>query len=107
MGSIPFCAQLWARQMESAFSFPPEATAAINDYIRKAAHLPDELMRELRTDPDADQMRFRLTRNLAVYVAVNSLKGRERFADDYPDDIAAFEKDMATYFTQCAPGADR
>jgi hypothetical protein len=101
MGSIPFCAQLWARQMENAFAFAPDAGSAMRDYIHNAPHLPDSLARELRTDPEADQMRFRFTRNLAVYVALSSLKGRLRFADDYPDDVAAFEKDMSTYFTQC------
>ena len=55
---------------------------------------------ELRTDPKSDQMRFRFTRNLAVYAASRNLKGRARFADDYPEDVAAFEKDMASYFAQ-------
>jgi hypothetical protein len=100
MGSIPFCAQLWARQMESVFSFPPDATASMHDFIVNTAHLPDALDRELRTDPKSDQMRFRFTRNLAVYGAISNLRGRARFADDYPEDVAAFEKNMATYFTQ-------
>ena len=100
MGSIPFCAQLWARQMESAFSFPADATTSMHDFILNAAHLPDALAHELRTDPKSDQMRFRFTRNLAVYAAISNLRGRARFADDYPEDVAAFEKDMATYFTQ-------
>ena len=100
MGSIPFCAQLWARQMESAFSFPADATTSMHDFILNAAHLPDALALELRTDPKSDQMRFRFTRNLAVYAAISNLRGRARFADDYPEDVAAFEKDMATYFTQ-------
>ena len=43
MGSIPFCAQLWARQMESVFSFPPDATTSMHDFILNAAHLPDAL----------------------------------------------------------------
>ena len=100
MGSIPFCAQLWARQMENVFSFPPDATASMQDFILNAPHLPDALAHELRTDPKSDQMRFRFTRNLAVYAASRNLKGRARFADDYPEDVAAFEKDMASYFAQ-------
>lgn len=99
-GSIPFCAQLWARQMESVFSFSPDATTAMHDFILNSAHLPDALTRELRTDPKSDQMRFRFTRNLAVYAAISNLRGRARFADDYPDDVATFEKSMATYFAQ-------
>jgi hypothetical protein len=100
MGSIPFCAQLWARQMESVFSFPPDATTSMQDFILHAAHLPDTLAGELRTDAKSDQMRFRFTRNLAVYAAISNLRGRARFADDYPENVAAFEKDMATYFSQ-------
>jgi hypothetical protein len=100
MGSIPFCAQLWARQMESVFSFRPDATTSMHDFILHAAHLPDALAGELRTDTKSDQMRFRFTRNLAVYAAISNLRGRARFADDYPEDVAAFEKDMATYFGQ-------
>ena len=60
IGSISFCAQLWARQMKSAFSFPPDATASMHDFILNAAHLPDALALELRTDPKSDQMRFAL-----------------------------------------------
>jgi hypothetical protein len=100
MGSIPFCAQLWARQMESVFSFPSDATTSMHDFILNAAHLPDALAHELRTDPKSDQMRFRFARNLAAYAAISKLRGQARFADDYPEDVATFEKDMATYFTQ-------
>jgi hypothetical protein len=101
MGSIPFCAQLWARQMEGQFAFSPDAVATMRDYILNAPHLPDTMIRELRTDPKTDQMRFRFTRNLAIYVALSNLKSRPRFADDYPEDVALFEKRMGTYFAQC------
>jgi hypothetical protein len=101
MGSIPFGAQLWAAQMDAQFAFPPDAMAAMRAFIQNAPHLPDKLICALRTDPEADQMRFRFTRNLAVYVALSNLKARTRFADDYPEDVEAFEKKMGTYFAQC------
>ena len=101
IGSIPFCAQLWARQMESRFTFPPDAESAMRDYVLNAPHLPETVIGELRTDPKTDQMRFRFTRNLAVYVTLSKFKGRARFADDFPEDVASFEKRMGTYFAQC------
>ena len=100
MGSIPFGAQLWAAQMDAQFALPPDAMSQMRDFIQNSPNLPDSIICELRTDPEADQMRFRFTRNLAIYVALSNLKARTRFADDYPEDVKSFEKKAATYFAQ-------
>jgi hypothetical protein len=101
MGSIPFGAQFWARQMEDQFVVPPDAAAAMTAYIHNNSELPESLIGELQADPTADLMRFRFTRNLAIYVALSNLKGWAQFSDEYPDDAAEFAKKIDGYFEQC------
>ena len=100
IGSIPFGALSWAQQMENHFTLLPSADAAMRDYILNTPQLPDMLVAELQTDPKTDRMRFRFTRNLAVYVAIYNLAGRARFADEYPEDVTGFEKRMCSYLAQ-------
>ena len=71
----------------------------MRDYVLNAPTAGD-VIGELRTDPKTDEMRFRFTRNLTVHVTLSKFKGRARFADDFPEDVASFKR-MGTSFAQC------
>ncbi|MBV9358788.1 MAG: hypothetical protein JO023_25050 [Chloroflexi bacterium] len=83
-----------------------EATFRIGDpllsdvlaFIDNTAALPERLRAELQPDPQADRLRFKFTRNLALYVAISTTRGRARFADDYPEEMEAFDKRLAGFF---------
>jgi hypothetical protein len=71
-------------------------------HISNSRVLADDIVAELRTDPSKDSARYRFTRNLALYVSLSNLDGQTRFAEDYPEETAAFEKTIASYFAQSA-----
>ena len=101
MGAIPFGAVRWAQQMDAArFTITEHMLADTKNYIANSARLPDLLIDELRPDDVADRTRFRFTRSLALYVALRNMRSRARFGDDFPDDMAAFEKKMSSFFAQ-------
>jgi hypothetical protein len=101
MGAIPFGAMRWAERMhEAPFKVPVKLLADTEIFIENSALLPDALKAELRADGAADLTRFRFTRGLALYVALNNLRARASFDDDFPDDVAAFDKKMCGFFRQ-------
>jgi hypothetical protein len=102
MGAIPFGAIRWAQQLDAAsFVITDRLLADTKNYISNSKRLPDTLIDELQPDSLADRARYRFTRSLALYVALSNLKSRARFGEDFPDDTAAFEKKINTFFMQC------
>lgn len=101
IGAIPFGAVRWAQQMrEAAFRISDPLMSNMLAFIDNTAALPERLSTELGTDPQSDRLRFKFTRNLALYVTINTLGSRARFADEYPEEIAAFERRLAGFFAQ-------
>jgi hypothetical protein len=101
LGSIPLAAAQWSKRMKDArFTISAELLKSVNDYISDSNVLDDDIAVELRTDPSTDSARYRFTRNLALYVLLSNLDARTRFAEDYPEEAAAFDKTMASYFGQ-------
>jgi len=102
MGAIPFGAVRWAQRLDAAaFTIRDGPLADARNYIANSKLLPDTLIAELQTDFAADHTRYRFTRNLVLYVTMCNLTHRARFGDDFPDDIAVFEKKMGRLFAQC------
>jgi len=87
---------------DGQFAISPELLAKVQNYISNSSALPDDMRDELRTDPSSDSARYRFTRNLALYVSLRQLDSQTRFAEDYPEEAAAFEKIMTSYFAQSA-----
>ena len=103
IGRIPIAAARWSKQMEKAqFVISPDLVTEMQKHISNSRVLADDMVADLRTDPSKDSARYRFTRNLALYVSLINLDGQTRFAEDYPEEIAAFEKTMASYFAQSA-----
>jgi hypothetical protein len=102
MGAIPFGAVRWAQRLDAAtFTITAGPLADARNFITNSKLLPDMLIGELQPDFTADHTRFRFTRNLVLYVALSNLPNRARFGDDFPDDMAGFEKHMSRFFAQC------
>jgi hypothetical protein len=100
LGRIPIAATRWSKQMERAqFVISPRTLADIKTYISNSPVLLDDVLTELRTDP-SDSARSQFTRNLALYVSLSNLDDQTRFAEDYPEETADFEKTIASYFAQ-------
>ena len=101
MGAIPFGAVRWAQRMDAThFSVGAVALAGASNYITNSKSLPDTLIEELRQDSRADITRFRFTRDLVLYVALTNLGSWARFSADFPEDAAAFEKKISSFFAQ-------
>jgi hypothetical protein len=101
MGSIPLAAAQWSKRMKDAqFAISGDLLIQVQRYISDSSVLTDDTVDELRTDPSIDSARYRFTRNLALYVSLSNLDSHTRFVEDYPDEAAAFEKTMASYFAQ-------
>jgi hypothetical protein len=62
--------------------------------------LPDSLAAQLQPDFTLDSVRFRFTRCLALYVASSYQPGWTGYSADFPEERAAFEKKMSTFFAQ-------
>jgi hypothetical protein len=102
MGAIPFSAVRWSQRMEAAqFAISDDLLAEVKRYITNRSDLPDTLIEELEPDISVDRTRFRVTRNLVLYVQLKNLKHWASFDHDFPEDTAAFEKKMFNFFTQC------
>jgi hypothetical protein len=80
----------------------PGLLTQVHTYINNSSVLPDDILAELRTDATKDSARYRFTRNLALYVALWNEDSHPRFAEDYPEEHAAFEKTMVSFFAQSA-----
>jgi putative flippase GtrA len=101
MGAIPFGARRWSQQMDAAtFRISPPMMLQLRRFIDGSALLPERLTAELQPDPDGDKARFRFTRNLSLYVSIQSLPGRARFADEYPEETKVFEERIRAFFAQ-------
>jgi hypothetical protein len=102
MGAIPFGAVRWAQRIDTAlFTITDKLLADATNYITNNRLLPDTMIGELQPQFSVDKTRFRFTRNIVLYVSISNLPSRARFGDDFPDDIAAFEKRMGRFFAQC------
>ncbi len=102
MGAIPFGAVGWVKRMDRAqFTISDRLLADARTYVTNNKDLPDALIAELRSDFSADGIRFRFTRDLVLYVALTNLHSWARFGDEFPDDVAAFEKKISGFFAQC------
>ncbi len=103
MGSIPIAAAQWSQQMrEAEFVISPDLLMQVHNYISNSSVLADDIVTELRTDPTKDGARYRFTRNLALYVALRNEDSHTRFDEDYPEEHAAFQKTMVSFFAQSA-----
>jgi putative flippase GtrA len=101
IGAIPFGAVRWAQQMKDAtFRISAPLMSDMLRFIDNTAALPERLNAELRLDPQSDRLRFKFTRNLALYVTISAVRGRARFADDYPEEMSAFDKRLMGFFAQ-------
>jgi hypothetical protein len=101
MGAIPLGAVRWAQRMNMAqLTISEKLLADTKNYIGNSKLLPDSLTRELQPDFTLDGVRFRFTRSLALYVALGNLPGWGDFAADFPEESAAFEKKMSSFFAQ-------
>jgi hypothetical protein len=69
-------------------------------YIANSTLLPDSLAAQLQPDFTQDSVRFRFTRCLALYVALSNLPGWTEYSADFPEEQAAFEKKMGSFFAQ-------
>jgi hypothetical protein len=99
LGAIPFGAVRWAQQMKDApFRISGPLMAEMVNFIDNTATLPERLVPELRPDPQSDKLRFKFTRNLALYVTISRMRSRARFADEYPEEMGAFDKAMMGFF---------
>ena len=102
LGAIPIGAIRWSQRMNSVpFTIHDQLLADVRNHISNSPLLPDALIGELQTDFAVSKARFRFTRNLALYVFLRSLPGFPRFAADFHEDMAAFEKRMSSFFAQC------
>jgi hypothetical protein len=103
MGSIPIAVTHWSKKMKDGqFVISVDLLTEIQKFISDSSVLPDGIVAELRTDPSSDSARYRFTRNLSLYVSLSGLDSQTRFAEDYPEEAATFEKTMASYFAQSA-----
>ena len=101
VGAIPFGAVRWAQQMKEAnFRISAPLMSEMLTFIDNTAALPERLSAELTVDPQADRNRFKFTRNLALYVAISTMRSRAKFGDEYPDEMNAFDKGVMSFFAQ-------
>jgi hypothetical protein len=98
MGAIPFNAMVWAQRMDTApFAISDGMLAATRLFIRNSESLPDSLTDELQTDPNEDEVRFLLTRNMVLYVSIKQSRYYARFSHEFPEDLAQFEKRVCDF----------
>jgi len=101
MGSIPIAAAEWSKRMNKGeFVISSHLLKELGKHIGDSSVLADDMVDELRTDPSVDSARYRFTRNLAVYVSLSNLDSQTRFTETYPEEAAAFEKTIASFFAQ-------
>jgi hypothetical protein len=101
MGAIPLGAVRWAQRMSMApLTISEELVADTRRYIADSRLLPDFLAAQLQPDFNLDSVRFRFTRCLALYVALRNLSGWTGYDADFPEERAAFEKKMSSFFAQ-------
>jgi hypothetical protein len=101
MGEIPIGAVRWDKRMhEASFVIGGKLLADTRAFIENCPQLSDALKGELQADASTNLTRFRFTRSLALYVALSDLDAWEEFGDEFPDDVAAFEKKMSSFFRQ-------
>lgn len=101
MGAIPLGAVRWAQRMNmTQLTISEKLIADTKLYIANSTLLPDSLAAQLQPDFTLDSVRFRFTRCLALYVALSNLSGWTGYSADFPEERAAFEKKMSTFFAQ-------
>jgi hypothetical protein len=101
MGAIPLGAVRWAQRMNmTQLTISEKLVADAKLYIANSTLLPDSLAAQLQPDFTLDSVRFRFTRCLALYVALSYLSGWTGYSADFPEERAAFEKKMSTFFAQ-------
>jgi hypothetical protein len=101
MGAIPLGAVRWAQRMNmTQLTISEKLVADTKLYIANSTLLPDSLAAQLQPDFNLDSVRFRFTRCLALYVALNNLPGWTGYSADFPEERAAFEKKMSSLFAQ-------
>ena len=101
MGAIPLGAVRWAQRMNMAqVTISEKLVADTKLYIANSTLLPDSLAAQLQPDFTLDSVRFRFTRCLALYVALSNLSGWSGYSADFPEERAAFEKKMSSFFAQ-------
>ncbi len=101
MGAIPLGAVRWAQRMNMAqLTISDQLVADTKRYIANSTLLPDSLAAQLQPDFTLDNVRFRFTRCLALYVALSNLSGWAGYSADFPEERAAFEKKMSSFFAQ-------
>jgi hypothetical protein len=101
MGAIPLGAVRWAQRMNMAqLTISEQLVADTKFYIANSTLLPDSLAAQLQPDFALDSARFRFTRCLALYVALSNLSGWAGYSVDFPEERAAFEKKMSSFFAQ-------
>jgi hypothetical protein len=101
MGAIPFGAVRWEQRLDAAqFSVGAVLLEDAKNFVTNSKSLPDTLIDELHSNSRVDKTRFRFTRDLVLYVALTNLPSWPRFSSDFPEDAAAFEKRMSSFFAQ-------
>lgn len=101
MGAIPLGAVRWAQRMNmTQLTISEKLVADTKLYIANSTLLPDSLAAQLQPDFTLDSVRFRFTRCLALYVALSNLSGWTGYSADFPEERAAFEKKMSSFFAQ-------
>ncbi len=101
VGAIPLGAVRWAQRMNLAqLTISEKLIADTKLYIANSPLLPDSLADQLQPDFAVDSVRFRFTRSLALYVALSNLRGWTGYSADFPEESAAFEKKMSSFFAQ-------
>jgi hypothetical protein len=74
LGAIPLGAVRWSQRMNLAqLTISEKLVADTKLYIANSSLLPDSLADQLQPDFALDSVRFRFTRSLALYVALNNL----------------------------------
>ncbi|MBR0854155.1 hypothetical protein [Bradyrhizobium liaoningense] len=101
LGAIPLGAVRWAQRINmTQLTISERLVADTRLYIANSTLLPDSLAAQLQPDFTLDSVRFRFTRCLALYVALSSLPGWAGYSADFPEEKAAFEKKMSSFFAQ-------
>ncbi len=101
MGAIPLGAVRWAQRMNLAqLTISKELIAETKLFISNSAFLPDSMADQLEPDSAAETVRFRFTRSIALYVALSNLDGWTRYSAEFPQESAAFQKKMTSFFAQ-------
>ncbi|WBL80440.1 hypothetical protein I3J27_08475 [Bradyrhizobium xenonodulans] len=101
MGAIPLGAVRWAQRINmTQLTISDRLVSDTKFYIANSTLLPDSLAAQLQPDFTLDSVRFRFTRCLALYVALSNLPGWTGYSADFPEEKAAFEKKMSSFFAQ-------